>query len=40
MCRAARSHVHHPGHHLAVPIVLAALLVLLIAALAAQHLAR
>jgi hypothetical protein len=40
VCRAARSHVHHPGHHLAVPIVLAALLVLLVAALAAQHLAH
>ncbi|HTP17383.1 MAG TPA: hypothetical protein VMK13_16305 [Streptosporangiaceae bacterium] len=39
-CRAARTHVHHSGPGLSVPLVLAALFVLLLLALTATHLAR
>ncbi|MGO8887809.1 MAG: hypothetical protein ACLPUO_18010 [Streptosporangiaceae bacterium] len=37
-CRAARTHVHHTGPSFNVPVVVAALFVLLVLALAATHL--
>jgi hypothetical protein len=37
-CRAARTHVHHSGPSVSVPLVLAALFVLLLLALTATHL--
>jgi hypothetical protein len=39
-CRLSRQHVHHSSHGLSVPLVLAAVLVLLLLALAGSHLAH
>jgi hypothetical protein len=39
-CRAARTHVHRGGPGLTLPVLLAALLVLLLLMLAATHLAH
>jgi hypothetical protein len=39
-CRIAREHVHHSGHGLSLPLLLAAALVLLLLALAAMHLSH
>jgi hypothetical protein len=38
VCRNAREHVHHSGHGLSLPLLMAAVLVLLLLSLAAMHL--
>jgi hypothetical protein len=39
-CRLARDHVHHSGHGLGLPLLLAAALVLVLLGLAAMHLGQ
>jgi hypothetical protein len=39
-CRAARTHIHHSGPVITLPVALAALLALLLLTLALQHLAH
>jgi hypothetical protein len=39
-CRLARQHVHHSGHGLSMPLLVAAVVVALLLTMAAMHLAH